>query len=59
MGILGGEAKNTDGYKVDTRKAIESLQKKSPEVVQWQGNNVNLEAIPQLVFSRDVCHFIS
>ncbi len=59
MGIHGGKAENADGHQVDTDKAIEALQKKSPRAAAWWKENVPLTAIPQLVFSKKVCELVS
>lgn len=59
MGVRGGKAENVGGYQVDTSKAIEALQKKSPKAAKWWEENVPLTSIPLLVFSKDVCELVS
>ena len=58
MVARGGKPENTGGYQVDTIKAVEALQKKSPRAAKWWEENVPLAAIPQLVFSKDACELV-
>ncbi|MFA5934578.1 MAG: hypothetical protein WC827_01690 [Candidatus Paceibacterota bacterium] len=59
MGVRGGAAKNVGGYQVETSKAIEALQKKSPMAAKWWKDNVPLVSIVHLVFSKEVCELVS
>lgn len=61
FGILGGELKNLGGYTVETKVAIEILERKSPAAAQWWKNyyNYTLGLVEWLVFSKEVCEVVS
>ena len=55
IGVLGGEVKNPSGYHVETEKAIQILEEKSPEAAQWWKNQIIPSLMKWLVFKEDVC----
>ena len=59
MGARGGKAENVGGYQVDTDAAIAALKEKAPEAAQWWKDNVPLQAILHLVFSKVVCELVA
>lgn len=58
FGIRGGRPKNLGGYPVRTVDAFLALEEASAEAAQWWINNLRLELIPRLVFSREVCELL-
>jgi len=57
-GALGGSPQNQNGYCVKGSDAIERLEGHNPEAAKWWKDNVPLENITHLVFSRDVCSIV-
>lgn len=57
-GVLGGKIENPNGYPIETRIAIETLAKKSPEAAQWWKDNVALDCISWLVFHEKACQLL-
>jgi isocitrate lyase len=47
------------GYQVKTSDAIAALEQKAPDSAQWWKDNVPLQAVVHLVFSKAVCEMIA
>lgn len=58
VGVRGGAPENGDGYKVNSRDAVECLRKKSPEAADWWDNNFPVDRAQSFVFRKDVCELV-
>ncbi len=58
LGVRGGKPENLGGYPIRTSDAISALNKKSPQAAEWWKQNVPLNAVPRLIFKKDICELI-
>jgi hypothetical protein len=58
IGVFGGPAENSGGYRVDGQKAIELLGQKSPTAAEWWKQNAPWALLRPLLFAKEVCEEI-